>query len=59
MTWVSRIVRLGYLAKGLIYTLIGVLALRVAFGMRGGRLSEPAGVCCRYCGSHSAASFSP
>lgn len=44
MTWVSRIVRLGYLAKGLIYTLIGVLALRVAFGMRGGRLTEPAGV---------------
>ena len=44
MTWVSRIVRLGYLAKGLIYTLIGVLAMRVAFGMRGARLSDPAGI---------------
>ncbi|HUQ86795.1 MAG TPA: DUF1206 domain-containing protein [Vicinamibacterales bacterium] len=44
MTWVSRIVRLGYLAKGVIYTLIGVLAIRVAFGMRGGRLTEPTGV---------------
>ena len=44
MAWVSRIVRLGYLAKGLIYTLIGVLALRVAFGMRGGRLTDPSGI---------------
>ena len=32
--WVSRIVRLGYLAKGVIYTSIGALAMRVAFGMR-------------------------
>lgn len=42
--WVSRIVRLGYLAKGVIYILIGVLAMRVAFGLRGGRLTEPGGV---------------
>jgi hypothetical protein len=42
--WVSRTVRLGYLAKGLIYTSIGVLALRVAFGMRGGRLTDPSGI---------------
>ena len=42
--WVSRIVRLGYLAKGVIYTSIGALAMRVAFGMRGGRLTDPAGV---------------
>ena len=42
--WVSRVVRLGYLAKGLIYSLIGVLALRVAFGMSGGRLTDPSGV---------------
>jgi hypothetical protein len=41
MPWVSRIVRLGYLAKGLIYTLVGVLAMRVAFGMRGARLTDP------------------
>jgi Domain of Unknown Function (DUF1206) len=37
-------VRLGYLAKGVIYTSIGVLALRVAFGMRGGRLTDPSGI---------------
>jgi hypothetical protein len=42
--WVSRIVRLGYLAKGVIYTSIGALAMRVAFGMRGGRLTDPSGV---------------
>ena len=41
--WVGRLVRLGYLAKGVIYTLISVLALRVAFGMRGGRLTDPGG----------------
>ena len=42
--WVSRLVRLGYLAKGIIYTSIGVLALRAAFGLRGGRLTDPGGV---------------
>jgi hypothetical protein len=42
--WVSRVVRLGYFAKGVIYTLMGVLALRLALGMRGGRLTDPQGV---------------
>jgi len=42
--WVARLVRLGYLAKGLIYSLIGVVAIRVAFGLRGGRLIDPSGV---------------
>ena len=42
--WVARVVRLGYLAKGLIYSLIGVLAIRVAFGLQGGRLTDPSGV---------------
>jgi hypothetical protein len=42
--WVSRVVRLGYLAKGLIYTLIGVLAMRVGFGMGGGRITDQNGV---------------
>jgi hypothetical protein len=41
--WVGRVVRLGYAAKGLIYSLIGVLALRVALG-DGGRLTDPSGV---------------
>ena len=42
--WVARVVRLGYFAKGLIYSLIGVLALRVALGLSGGRLTDPSGV---------------
>lgn len=42
--FLDRLVRLGYLAKGLIYALIGVLALRVGIGMRGGRLTDPSGV---------------
>lgn len=37
------LVRLGYLAKALVYILVGVLALRVAAGMRGGRLTDPHG----------------
>jgi Domain of Unknown Function (DUF1206) len=41
---VSRVVRLGYLAKGLIYCLIGVLAMRVGLGLRGGRITDPSGV---------------
>ena len=42
--WVSRVVRLGYVAKGIIYSLIGVLAMRVGFGLRGGRITDPGGV---------------
>lgn len=42
--WVLRLVRLGYFAKGVIYTLIGILAMRVAFGMSGGRLTDSSGV---------------
>lgn len=41
--WVGRFVRLGYLAKGLIYSLIGLLAFRVAFGFRGGRIVDASG----------------
>jgi hypothetical protein len=42
--WVGRVVRLGYFAKGLIYSLIGILALRVALGLSGGRLTDASGV---------------
>lgn len=42
--WIGRAVRLGYIAKGSIYILIGVLAVRVGFGMRGGRLTDASGV---------------
>ena len=40
---IEGLVRLGYLAKALVYILVGVLALRVAAGIRGGRLTDPAG----------------
>jgi hypothetical protein len=42
--WVCRLVRLGYLAKGVIYLSIGALALRLALGMRGGKLTDASGV---------------
>lgn len=40
---IEGLVRLGYLAKALVYILVGVLALRVAAGTRGGRLTDPEG----------------
>lgn len=45
--WVARLVKAGYLAKGIIYSFIGVLALRVAFGMQGGSLTDATGVLLR------------
>lgn len=41
--WVVRFVRIGYVAKGVIYLLIGTLALRLALG-DGGRLTDSSGV---------------
>jgi hypothetical protein len=41
--WVSRMVRIGYAAKGVIYLLIGTLAFRLAAGLDGGRLLDPDG----------------
>jgi hypothetical protein len=41
--WIFRLVRIGYAAKGAIYLLIGVLALRLAIG-EGGRLTDSSGV---------------
>lgn len=40
---IEGLVRLGYLSKALVYILIGILALRVAAGLRGGRLTDPGG----------------
>lgn len=40
--WVCRFVRVGYAAKGLIYLLIGTLALRVGLGL-GGRVTDSSG----------------
>ncbi|HTV01939.1 MAG TPA: DUF1206 domain-containing protein [Luteitalea sp.] len=41
--WALRLVRLGYAAKGIIYVLIGALALQLAIG-DGGRLTDATGV---------------
>jgi hypothetical protein len=40
--WVERVARLGYIAKGVIYAVIGFLALREAVGA-GGRSTDPSG----------------
>lgn len=42
--WVLRVVRLGFLAKGLIYSLMGILAFRLAIGLSGGRIVDASGV---------------
>jgi hypothetical protein len=41
--WVAHTVRVGYAAKGVIYLLIGTLAFRLAAGLGGGRILDPAG----------------
>jgi hypothetical protein len=40
--WMKRLVRVGYAAKGVLYLLIGGLALQLAFG-QGGRLTDASG----------------
>jgi hypothetical protein len=45
--WVARLVKVGYAAKGIIYSFIGVLALRVALGMQGGSLTDATGILIR------------
>jgi hypothetical protein len=41
--WIKHLVRVGYAAKGVIYLLIGVLALQLALG-EGGRVTNASGV---------------
>jgi hypothetical protein len=40
--WVERLARLGYIAKGVVYAVIGFLALREALGA-GGKTTDPSG----------------
>ncbi|ATB33908.1 DUF1206 domain-containing protein [Melittangium boletus] len=40
--WMVRLARLGYLAKGVVYAVVGVLALQVAFG-QGGEMTDTRG----------------
>jgi hypothetical protein len=42
-SWVERIARAGYAAKGVVYLLIGVLAARAAFGDAGGQSTGSGG----------------
>ncbi len=39
----EALIRLGYIAKGMVYLLVGALALRVAAGLGGGHLTDPTG----------------
>jgi hypothetical protein len=41
--WIERLARVGYLAKAAVYGLVGVLALRLAFGMSGGEATGAEG----------------
>lgn len=38
--WVERFMRSGYLVRGVIYLVIGLIALRLAFGIRGAAMSQ-------------------
>jgi hypothetical protein len=42
-TTIHALVRLGYFAKAVVYLLMGVLAMRVATGVRGGRITDQGG----------------
>ena len=41
--WVERLARLGYVAKGVVYSAIGFLALREALDI-GAKIADPSGV---------------
>lgn len=41
--WIEKLARVGYLAKAVVYGLVGVLALRLAFGMSGGETTGAEG----------------
>ena len=38
--WVQRFMRFGYIVRGVIYLVIGLIALRLAFGIRGDAMSQ-------------------
>jgi hypothetical protein len=41
--WIEKLARVGYLAKAVVYGLVGILALRLAFGMGGGETTGAEG----------------
>jgi hypothetical protein len=38
--WVERLARLGYAARGVVYALVGILAVQTAFGARGNQRTD-------------------
>jgi hypothetical protein len=38
--WVERFMRFGYIVRGVLYLVIGLIALRLAFGIRGDAMSQ-------------------
>jgi hypothetical protein len=38
--WVERLARLGYAARGVVYALVGILAIQTAFGARGNQRTD-------------------
>ena len=38
--WVERLARLGYAARGVVYALVGILAIQTAFGARGNQETD-------------------
>jgi len=45
--FVKKIARLGFYTKGFIFIVVGILALMVAFGQKGGELADPMGALAR------------
>ena len=41
--WVQSFARIGFYAKGILFVIIGVSAVMLAAGLRGGRISDPIG----------------
>jgi hypothetical protein len=50
--WVEAIARFGYVAKGVVYATIGILAMMEALGLGGGKSASPDGAM-QSIGSHS------
>jgi hypothetical protein len=45
--WVKQMARFGFYTKGVLFIVIGVLAVMVAIGQRGGELTDPTGALAR------------
>jgi hypothetical protein len=41
--WIEPVMRMGFIARGILYALVGALAIQVAIGGRGGKLTDQQG----------------